>query len=119
MLWTTYTEASTFLEPHFTHPLSVSVLSGAAAGAAQAIVAAPAENVRVVLEGGTHHGWSSAWKDVFLGSQPHLALTKAQNLREARETRLWMKEVGEMAGRGWKGFSWGLCKDAFGTLAFS
>lgn len=118
MLWTTYAEASTFFETHFKHPLTVSMVSGAAAGAAQAIIAAPAENVRLVLEGGKYHGWSSAWKDVFLGSQVHYQLTetRAQKLHDARETRLWMKEVREMAGRGWNGFSWGLCKDAFGEL---
>lgn len=115
VLWTTYAEASGYLESHFMHPLSVSMVAGATAGAAQAIVAAPAENVRLVLEGGNHHRWSSAWKDVFLGSQPQSNLTRAQKLSEARKTRLWMKEVAGMAGRGWEGFSWGLCKDAFGA----
>lgn len=95
-------------------------MSGAFAGGAQALVAAPAENVRIVLEGEVaHSGWSGAWKHVFLGTKPdHAALPRAQALQEARQVREWMKEVGEMAGRGWKGWAWGCAKDVCGFAVF-
>lgn len=115
VLWSTYSETSEFLEGRIKNPLAISLISGAVAGGAQAVVAAPAENVRLVLEGGgTHAGWSSAWKDVFLGSRSNVNISKSESLREARQVRLWMKDVGEMAGRGWNGFSWGLLKDSCG-----
>ncbi|KAH8117295.1 mitochondrial carrier domain-containing protein [Phellopilus nigrolimitatus] len=119
VLWETYSETTNFLEGHMSYPLAISLLSGAIAGGAQAVVAAPAENVRLVLEGGGNHaGWSSVWRDVFLGRQPEMDISKAQNLREARQVRQWMKEVGEMAGRGWFGFGWGFCKDVCGFAIF-
>lgn len=101
VLWSSYSEASSFLEGRLPHPLAVSLVSGAVAGGAQAIAAAPAENVRLVLQGGgSHASWSSAWKDVFKGSESGIEQPKVNQLREARQVRMWMKEVGEMAGRG-------------------
>lgn len=61
--------------PHIDLPLlSFEVLagiSGATAGAIQAIAGAPAENVRILMESGVVHttsvsGWRHAWKEVFL-----------------------------------------------------
>lgn len=84
------------LEPHLpNHPTAVAALSGAVAGGMQAIAAAPAENLRMVLEGGeAGHSWSRAWKEVFRGTRasPGTA-TKQQQLQEVREVRGWMKEV--------------------------
>ena len=51
VLWSTYSETSEFLEGRIKNPLAISLISGAVAGGAQAVVAAPAENVRLVLEG--------------------------------------------------------------------
>ncbi|EIN07761.1 hypothetical protein PUNSTDRAFT_103860 [Punctularia strigosozonata HHB-11173 SS5] len=120
VLWTTYAESTTALEHHIAHPLLLSSCSGAIAGAAQALVAAPAENVRLVLEGGTvNHGWSHAWKEVFRRTEPQASSTKQDRIHDAREVRVWMKEVvGEMAGRGWDGWAWGTVKDACGFAVF-
>ncbi|KAL5533179.1 hypothetical protein ACEPAF_4955 [Sanghuangporus sanghuang] len=119
VLWSSYSEASDFLEGQLSNPLAVSMVSGVVAGGAQAIVAAPAENVRFILEGGgSHMDWSDAWKDVFRGTQTDTIKSKSQALHEARQVRLWMQEVGEMAGRGWKGFGWGFAKDTFGFGVF-
>ena len=115
VLWTTYSEASTLLEPLLDSPLYVATISGAAAGGAQALVAAPAENVRFVLEGGSPAtGWSYAWKEVFRGTRSNLPMSKRDQLHEARQVREWMREVGDMAGRGWDGWKWGVAKDACG-----
>ena len=92
----------------------MSLVSGAVAGGAQAIVAAPAENVRILLEGGNYHGWSSAWKDVFRDSESQQQVSKAESLQQARQVREWVREVGDMAGRGWNGFTWGFLKDSTG-----
>ncbi|KII88668.1 hypothetical protein PLICRDRAFT_633084 [Plicaturopsis crispa FD-325 SS-3] len=114
ILWTTYSETSAALgdDSH----LGVAALSGAAAGGAQAVFAAPAENVRLVLEGGRGRGWSHAWKEVFRGTEP--PARPRENLRELRQVRHWMHEVGEMAGRGWDGWGWGCAKDVCGFAAF-
>lgn len=115
VLWTTYTEASTRFGPHLDSQVSVAALSGAMAGGAQALVAAPAENVRFVLEGGSPAtGWSHAWKEVFRGTRTSLPLSKRDELHEARQIRDWMREVSDMAGRGWDGWKWGVAKDACG-----
>ncbi|KAF8919345.1 hypothetical protein CPB85DRAFT_1278680 [Mucidula mucida] len=105
VLWTTYGEASTALDPYIGHhPTATAALSGAFAGGAQALVAAPAENARLLLEGGTvYHSWSHAWKET---------------MEEARQVRSWMKDVGDMAGRGWDGWGWGLAKDMCGFAVF-
>ncbi|KAJ3551531.1 hypothetical protein NM688_g4648 [Phlebia brevispora] len=103
VLWTTYSEASAILEPHVRSPIALAAMSGAVAGATQAVIAAPAENVRFVLEGASSAtGWSHA-KD---------------QIHEAREVRDWMREVGDMAGRGWNGWLWGAAKDFCGFAVF-
>lgn len=115
VLWTTYSETTSFLEPHLDSPIYVAALSGAVAGGAQALVAAPAENVRFVLEGGSPAtGWSYAWKEVFRGTRSDPFLSKRDELHEARRVRDWMREVSDMAGRGWDGWKWGVAKDACG-----
>ncbi|KAG9084910.1 hypothetical protein FRC07_013510 [Ceratobasidium sp. 392] len=104
---------------------AASAIAGATAGAVQSIAGAPAENVRLLLEGGTAgaqssiKGWRQAWKDVFIdSSQPNTQQNKITSRREAREVREWMKEVGEMAGRGWEGWGWSCAKDVCGFALF-
>ncbi|KAI0687128.1 hypothetical protein BC835DRAFT_1512812 [Cytidiella melzeri] len=119
VLWTTYAQTSTMLEQYCHHPLAIATLSGAAAGGAQALVAAPAENVRLLLEGGSATtGWSHAWKEVFRGTNANSTLSRQQQLHEARQVRDWMRDVGDMAGRGWDGWKWGVAKDTFGFALF-
>ncbi|EJF66019.1 hypothetical protein DICSQDRAFT_97718 [Dichomitus squalens LYAD-421 SS1] len=120
VLWSTYSEVSSCLEPHLaSHPTTLAALSGACAGGAQALVAAPAENMRFALEGTSRAtGWSDAWKEVFLITKPTTPMTPSEQLREARQVRDWMREVGEMAGRGWEGWGWGCAKDICGFAAF-
>ncbi len=121
VLWSTYSEASSLLEPHFAaHPTSLAAVSGALAGGAQAIVAAPAENMRFALEGtSSTTGWHDAWKEVFLKTEPTTHMPRAEQLSEARQVRGWMKEVGEMAGRGWDGWGWGCAKDICGMAGIA
>jgi hypothetical protein len=116
VLWTTYAKSSVILTPHLgAHPIVMAALSGAIAGAMQAGVAAPAENVRLVLEGGSGgHSWSHAWKEVFRTATP-MYISKQQNMEDIRQVRGWMREVGEMAGRGWEGWGWGCAKDVCGA----
>ncbi len=116
VLWGTYGEASIRLEPYLpSHSLSNSAFSGAIAGACQAVVAAPAENVRLLLEGGFGgHSWSCAWKEVFRKKRTLSTSTTTSQLNEIRELRSWFQEVGQMAGRGWEGWGWGCAKDAVG-----
>ena len=117
VLWTTYAETSDILTPHVSSSLGVAAFSGAAAGGMQALFAAPAENVRFLLEGGSPVNWSHAWKEVFKGSRTRDTPTSLQaELHEARQVRQWMKEVGEMAGRGWNGWGWGFGKDVCGMI---
>lgn len=113
-LWSTYGEAYNFLEPHLGHsPIASAAVSGMAAGAAQAILAAPAENVRLIMEGGSGgRSWSHAWQEVFRGTSS--ALPKKGSLEEIRQVRAWMREVGGMAGQGWQGWGWGCAKDMCG-----
>ncbi|KAH8106765.1 hypothetical protein BXZ70DRAFT_885058 [Cristinia sonorae] len=116
VLWATYGEAVSTLNSQISSPLLVSALSGGIAGGTQAVLAAPAENVRFWLEGGNPvNGWSHAWKEVFRGSDGSSTLPKETQLREAKQVKVWMKEVGEMAGRGWNGWGWGVAKDTCGT----
>jgi hypothetical protein len=115
VLWTTYSTVSSTLEPRFGHvPIVTAAISGAIAGGVQAVIAAPAENVRLVLEGGSGHGWSHAWQEVFRGTTSIPSTSSQQTLREARQVRAWMREVGDMAGRGWQGWGWGVAKDTTG-----
>ncbi|KAH0830451.1 hypothetical protein J3R83DRAFT_1848, partial [Lanmaoa asiatica] len=119
VLWTTYTECSSYLQSHFgVHSMLTVALSGAAAGGMQALVAAPVENARLVIEGGAGKGWSHAWKEVFRGTQPIHITSRSDQIRDIRQVRLWMKDVSEMAGRGWTGWGWGCAKDACGFAAF-
>jgi hypothetical protein len=117
VLWSSYAEMSRLLEPHLgQHPTTMAAMSGAFAGAAQALVAAPAENVRLLLEGGTvYKSWSHAWKEVFRGTVPLSDSEGVATRNNARQVRTWMKEVGEMAGRGWDGWGWGCAKDVCGV----
>ena len=95
----------------------IAAISGALAGGAQAIVAAPAENVRLAIERGAGRGWSHAWKEVVRGTAPNQP-TGSASLRELRQFRSWMLDVRDMAGRGWNGWGWGLAKDVCGELGF-
>ncbi|KIM87543.1 hypothetical protein PILCRDRAFT_95783 [Piloderma croceum F 1598] len=117
VLWETYALTYGVLEPHLnSHPTITAALSGGTAGGLQALVAAPAENVRLVLEGGSGAGWSSAWKDVFRGTVPiSSTTTQRENVRQVRD---WMTEVRGMAGRGWDGWGWGCAKDVCGFATF-
>lgn len=117
VLWTTYTETFNVIEPHIEkHPVGCAAIAGGLAGGAQALLAAPAENVRIALEGGSGgSSWSKAWKEVFRGTISTGA-SKKRDIEDIRQLRTWMKDVGDMAGRGWNGWGWGLGKDIFGKL---
>jgi len=121
VLWATYTESSSLIEPYLNqHPTMTAALSGGIAGGCQAIVAAPAENVRLLLEGGSgYHSWSHAWRAVFKGTETELrSSSRERAIEEAGQVRSWMKDVGEMAGRGWNGWGWGCAKDITGFAIF-
>ena len=117
VLWGSYGEANKILEPYLSaHSLLNSAMSGAIAGASQAIVAAPAENVRILLEQGFGgHSWSCAWKEIF-HKEVIQSTSSAQppSMQEIRQLRGWLQEVGQMAGRGWNGWGWCVGKDTFG-----
>ncbi|KAJ7929224.1 hypothetical protein B0H13DRAFT_941113 [Mycena leptocephala] len=120
ILWTSYAEASAVLQPHIgSHPTATAAIAGALAGGTQALVSAPAENVRLLVEGGTsHNSWSHAWKEVFRGSPPPPTASRHDTIEEIRKVRSWMKEVGDMTGRGWHGLGYTLGKDVTGFAAF-
>ncbi|KAH9842717.1 uncharacterized protein C8Q71DRAFT_734085 [Rhodofomes roseus] len=121
VLWSTYSEVYDLLEPRLSDsPIAVAAISGAAAGGMQAIVAAPAENVRLAIEGGSSSasGWSHAWKEVFRGTRAPSTQSRLDEVHEARQVRVWMREVGDMAGRGWNGWAWGCAKDICGFALF-
>jgi len=113
VLWAAYSESSSALGSYDgleTHPITIAALSGAVAGGTQAIVAAPAENLRLALERSTTGGdWSHAWKEVLRGAARNES-TRAESLRELRQVRGWMMDVRDMAGRGWNGWGWGWLK---------
>jgi len=120
VLWAAYSESSSALGSHDSleaRPITIAAISGAVAGGAQAIVAAPAENLRLAIERGTGGGWSHAWKEVLRGTAP-IQSTGSAGLRELREVRSWMMDVRNMAGRGWNGWGWGLAKDVCGFSGF-
>ncbi|PFH50081.1 hypothetical protein AMATHDRAFT_4326 [Amanita thiersii Skay4041] len=122
VLWSTYTTAYEIIEPLLgQHPTLTTALSGAIAGGMQAFIAAPAENVRLILEGSSGgHSWSHAWQEVFKrpsGMASSHNSTKT-TVHEIRELRNWWKDVGEMAGRGWEGWGWGCIKDMCGFAVF-
>lgn len=135
VLWESYSYSSTYLETKIpNHPIIVASTAGAIAGACQSIAAAPAENVRIVLENMNavshaasdaakemmikpaaeikHSGWMHAWRQVFQGEEP---LARVTTREEVRELSRWTQEIRGMAGRGWDGWSWGCGKDMCGT----
>jgi hypothetical protein len=119
VLWAAYSESSSTLgsiDSLGAHPIAIAAISGAVAGGAQAVVAAPAENVRLAIERGTGRGWSHAWKEVLRGTAP-IQSTGSAGLRELKEVRGWVMDVRNMAGRGWNGWGWGLAKDVCGEFA--
>ena len=123
VLWTTYSEASALLGSRIPSlsPTAVAAVSGCCAGSVQALAAAPAENVRIVLEGGRSRGsWSVAWKEVFAGAEPLSHFPNrgeiAQHRDEVRRVREWVREVRGMAGRGWQGLGFGVAKDSCGKF---
>ncbi|KAG9103123.1 hypothetical protein FRC06_000149 [Ceratobasidium sp. 370] len=127
LLFTTYSVTYDALHRpgRYQNSTAASAVAGATAGAIQSLAGAPAENVRLLLEGGTTgpqstiKGWRQAWKDVFIdSSQPNIQQNKITSRREAREIREWMREVGEMAGRGWEGWGWSCAKDVCGFALF-
>jgi len=119
VLWASYAEAYSSFEPYLgDRPISHAAVSGAVAGGVQAIIGAPAENVRLVIEGGTGDGWSHAWKEVFRGTEPARKMSRAEELSEARQVRDWMRDVRDMAGRGWDGWGFGFIKDVCGFAVF-
>ena len=118
VLWASYAEAYSTFEPYLgDHPTLHAAASGAVAGGAQAVIGAPAENVRLVIEGGTGDGWSHAWKEVFRGTEPTRRMSRAEERNQARQVRDWMRDVGEMAGRGWDGWGFGFIKDVCGAAS--
>jgi hypothetical protein len=127
VLWATYSEVSSGLESTSIgqHPTLIASLSGGAAGAMQALAAAPVENVRLIVEGGSARaGWSNAWKEVFRRSQDldgpgqdskkAFSKLKSDEVKKVREVRDWVRDVRGMAGRGWEGWGWGVAKDTCG-----
>ena len=56
VLWSSYGENSNFCHERMNHPLAISLISGGVAGSVQAVVAAPAESVRLRIESGAHSG---------------------------------------------------------------
>ncbi|EJD44067.1 hypothetical protein AURDEDRAFT_65507 [Auricularia subglabra TFB-10046 SS5] len=120
ILWTTYSVAATELQDHVQHPVLASGLAGSIAGGAQALAAAPAENVRILLEGGAEHArWSQVWKSVFRASEQAAHLPQQDShdgisRTDARKLRGWVKEIRDMAGEGWSGWRWTVAKDSCG-----
>jgi hypothetical protein len=113
VLWTSYAETFSLLS-NYLDTIPAAMLAGGAAGGMQALVAPPIENIRLAIEGGSG-GWTHAWKEVFRDTAaPRRLTTKAEELSHARRVRDWMREVGDMAGRGWKGWGWTLAKDVSG-----
>jgi len=116
ILWTTYAEAYSIIEPNMrNHPIMCAALSGGVAGGVQALLAAPAENARLAIEGGTSgQSWIQAWRSLVQSNPTVQRKTRADQLQDARDFRKWMREVGKMAGRGWNGWGWGCAKDICG-----
>jgi hypothetical protein len=127
VLWATYSEVSISLESSLIgyHSTAIASISGGVAGAMQAVAAAPVENVRLIVEGGSaRSGWANAWKEVFVRSQSldasvanmekSIGRSKAEDIKKAREVRDWVRDIRGMAGRGWEGLGWGVMKDACG-----
>ncbi|KAG6874271.1 hypothetical protein C0995_001496 [Termitomyces sp. Mi166 len=119
ILWGTYAEVFPLIEPHMQqHPTLCAGLAGGVAGGVQALLAAPAENMRILLEGGSGgSSWTKAWKEVFQGTRSR-SISRKTDIEDIRQLRNWMKDVGGMAGRGWNGWGWGFGKDVFGFATF-
>ncbi|CAE6479186.1 unnamed protein product [Rhizoctonia solani] len=128
ILFTTYTHTydAVHRESFCSNSTAASAIAGATAGAVQSIIGAPAENVRLYLEGDmtgkqtSVQGWRQAWKDVFVDSSRLEETRNREALRrEARATREWMREVAEMSmSRGWEGWRWSCAKDTLGFALF-
>ncbi|KAI0035721.1 hypothetical protein K488DRAFT_22394, partial [Vararia minispora EC-137] len=117
VLWTTYVETSNHLAK-FLDPMSAALLAGGVAGGTQALVAAPADNIRLAIECGSG-GWSHAWKEVFRGTEaPNSLASRVETLGQARRVRDWVRELGDTAGRGWHGWRWTVLKDFCGFSVF-
>lgn len=117
-LWFVYAETHKQINQHLEHKhtTAVAAIAGGVAGGVQAVLAAPAENIRVILEGGSIHGdWRNVWREAFQGTDPKL---NGMKTREAREAQAWMHEVRGMVGRGWEGWRIGVAKDIVGFAAF-
>lgn len=140
ILFQSYTGISTALSDACPDHSSIIIAaaSGAAAGAIQSVIGAPADNVRILLENGSlhgslggHSGWRDAWKVIFKG--PETLDPRPESLRvdgtqpngtartslrhQARDAKRWMNEVKGMAGRGWDGWGWGCAKDVVGAIS--
>ncbi|CAE6352475.1 unnamed protein product [Rhizoctonia solani] len=128
ILFTTYSHTYDVVhqESAYSNSTIASAIAGAIAGAVQSIAGAPAENVRLYLEGDTTgkqtsvQGWRQAWKDVFRdSSQPGREPDRKALRREARATRNWAREVAGMSmSRGWEGWGWSCAKDTLGFALF-
>ncbi|KAH7341886.1 mitochondrial carrier domain-containing protein [Rhizoctonia solani] len=128
ILFTTYTHVydAVHREDFCQSSTAASAIAGAAAGAIQSIAGAPAENVRLYLEGDvtgkqtSAQGWRQAWKEVFVDSSRSERIEDRKSLRqEARATRQWMREVAGMSmSRGWEGWRWNCAKDTLGFALF-
>ncbi|CAE6495417.1 unnamed protein product, partial [Rhizoctonia solani] len=128
ILFTTYTHVYDVVhrESFCPNSTAASAIAGATGGAVQSIVGAPAENVRLYLEGGmtgkqtSVQGWRQAWKEVFVDSSRSEGTRDREALRrEARATREWMREVADMSmTRGWEGWRWSCAKDTLGFALF-
>ncbi|TFK42719.1 hypothetical protein BDQ12DRAFT_709976 [Crucibulum laeve] len=119
ILWTGYAEAHSTLGQYTgNHPIFLAAVSGGLAGGVQALAAAPVENVRLLMEGGSpRHSWSHAWKEVFRkADSPAIPIQRKRE--DIRHLRSWMNEVRDMAGHGWNGWGWGCAKDICGFAAF-
>lgn len=116
VLWTAYGAAYSVIEPNLHNkPLTSAALSGGMAGGIQALVAAPVENVRFVIEGGAvGQSWLQAWKSMMSDSAWISPQAHRVQVKEARAFRNWMRDVQDLAGRGWSGWGWGFAKDICG-----
>jgi hypothetical protein len=69
VLWESYSFSSDYLEKRIPdHPILMAASSGAFAGACQSLMAAPAENVRIVLEAATNLGQAAQPVDTTEGN---------------------------------------------------
>ncbi|KXN90543.1 hypothetical protein AN958_04215, partial [Leucoagaricus sp. SymC.cos] len=120
VLWTTYAKTSIIVEPLMQDRSAMAAaVSGGIAGGIQALVAAPAENLRLAIQGGTSaQSWMQAWRSMMRSTSVASRDLRATQLKEFRETRKWMQDVSEMAGRSWNGWGWGCAKDMCAFSAF-